>query len=86
MTLALFSSDMAKVRPCFALLRRLRDEAIRRNAALTELSMGMSGDFEEALGEGANVVRVGSTCLPLVIPGARRMVDTKESGGQGANL
>lgn len=59
MTLALFSSDMAKVRPCFALLRRLRDEAIRRNAALTELSMGMSGDFEEAIGEGANIVRVG---------------------------
>ncbi|MGV6875535.1 YggS family pyridoxal phosphate-dependent enzyme [Pseudochelatococcus sp. B33] len=59
MTLALFSSDMAKVRPCFALLRRLRDEAVRRNPALTGLSMGMSGDFEEAIEEGADVVRVG---------------------------
>ncbi|MEZ0170706.1 YggS family pyridoxal phosphate-dependent enzyme [Microvirga sp. TS319] len=59
MTLALFSSDMAKVRPCFALLRRLRDEAVRRNGALTELSMGMSGDYEEAIQEGATVVRVG---------------------------
>ncbi len=59
MTLALFSADMAKVRPCFALLRRLRDEAVKRNAALSELSMGMSGDFEEAIEEGANVVRVG---------------------------
>lgn len=59
MTLALFSTDMAKVRPCFALLRRLRDQAVRRNAALAELSMGMSGDFEEAIEEGADVVRVG---------------------------
>jgi len=59
MTLALLSTDMEKVRPCFALLRRLRDEAVKRNAALTELSMGMSGDFEEAIEEGADVVRVG---------------------------
>lgn len=59
MTLALLSADMVKVRPCFALLRRLRDEAVKRNAALTELSMGMSGDFEEAIEEGSNVVRVG---------------------------
>jgi len=59
MTLALFSSDMAKVRPCFVLLRRLRDEAVKRNAALSELSMGMSGDFEEAIEDGPDVVRVG---------------------------
>lgn len=59
MTLALFSSDMAKVRPCFTLLRRLRDEAIRRAPGLTGLSMGMTGDFEEAIEEGATVVRVG---------------------------
>ena len=59
MTLALFSTDMERVRPCFRLLRRLRDEAVKRNAALSELSMGMSGDFEEAIEEGADVVRVG---------------------------
>jgi pyridoxal phosphate enzyme (YggS family) len=59
MTLALFSPDMDKVRPCFRLLRRLRDEAAKRNPALTELSMGMSGDFEVAIEEGADVVRVG---------------------------
>lgn len=59
MTLALFSADVAKVRPCFALLRRLRDEALRRNPALIELSMGMSGDFEVAIEEGASIVRVG---------------------------
>lgn len=59
MTLALFSSDMSKVRPCFSLLRDLRDAAMKINPAVSELSMGMSGDFEEAIEEGASVVRVG---------------------------
>jgi len=59
MTLAVFSTDMDKVRPCFRLLRHLRDEAVEHNSALTELSMGMSGDFEGAIEEGADVVRVG---------------------------
>lgn len=59
MTLALFSADMAKVRPCFVLLRSLRDEAMRLHPGLIELSMGMTGDFEEAIEEGATVVRVG---------------------------
>ena len=59
MTLALFSTDMARVRPCFTLLRRLRDEAAARHPGLTGLSMGMTGDFEEAIEEGATVVRVG---------------------------
>jgi PLP dependent protein len=47
----------------FAALRQLRDR-LRPNcppgAALDELSMGMSGDFEEAIEEGATIVRVGS--------------------------
>jgi len=59
MTLALFSLDMDKVRPCFAQLRRLRDEAAQKNPAIMGLSMGMSGDFELAIEEGATVVRVG---------------------------
>lgn len=59
MTLALFSDDMARVRPCFALLRRLRDQVVKRNSGLVELSMGMTGDFEAAIEEGADVVRVG---------------------------
>ncbi|MGX9394012.1 YggS family pyridoxal phosphate-dependent enzyme (plasmid) [Nitrobacteraceae bacterium UC4446_H13] len=59
MTLALLNSDMAKVRPCFVLLRSLRDEAVKRHPGLTGLSMGMTGDFEEAIEEGASVVRVG---------------------------
>ncbi|MFT3688525.1 YggS family pyridoxal phosphate-dependent enzyme [Paenirhodobacter sp.] len=59
MTLALFSSDMARVRPCFTLLRNLRDRAVTVHPGLTGLSMGMTGDFEAAIEEGATVVRVG---------------------------
>lgn len=73
MTLALFSADVARVRPCFARLRELR-ERLRQHAPagieLDELSMGMSGDFEVAIEEGATVVRVGQAIF-----GARAMPD-----------
>ena len=63
MTLALFSDDEARVRPCFVRLRELR-ERLRQEApegiAMDELSMGMSGDFELAIAEGATTVRVGT--------------------------
>lgn len=63
MTLALFSDDAARVRPCFLRLRELRDR-LRQEApdgiAMDELSMGMSGDFELAIAEGATTVRVGT--------------------------
>ncbi|MGH8274545.1 MAG: YggS family pyridoxal phosphate-dependent enzyme [Gammaproteobacteria bacterium] len=62
MTLAVFSPDPDRVRPCFARLRQLRDH-LRQNApdgiGMDTLSMGMSGDFELAIEEGATVVRVG---------------------------
>jgi pyridoxal phosphate enzyme (YggS family) len=48
-------------RPGFARLRGLRDDVVRRlGVALSELSMGMSGDFEVAVEEGATMVRVGT--------------------------
>src|SRR5690606_17411156 len=53
MTLALFSADMDRVRRCFRLLRSLRDAAVRVHHGLACLSMGMSGDFETAIEEGA---------------------------------
>ncbi|CAH1690608.1 Pyridoxal phosphate homeostasis protein [Hyphomicrobiales bacterium] len=59
MTLAIFSEDAERVRACFQWLRRLRDRASAVHPGLTRLSMGMSGDFEVAIEEGANVVRVG---------------------------
>ncbi len=62
MTLAIFSAEQTRVRACFRLLRELR-ERLRDTApagiALDELSMGMSGDFEIAIAEGATTVRIG---------------------------
>jgi len=59
MTLAVFSPDDNRVRGCFRLLRTLRDQAVDINPGLAGLSMGMSGDFETAIEEGATIVRVG---------------------------
>lgn len=59
MTIAPFFDDPADVRPYFAALRALRD-AHGGPAALPELSMGMSHDFEAAIAEGATLVRVGT--------------------------
>lgn len=56
--------DPEEVRPYFARLRELRDGARARGAAsptFTELSMGMSHDFEVAVEEGATMVRVGTS-------------------------
>ena len=52
----------ADPRPAFARLRALRDQLRAKpgGAGLRELSMGMSGDFEQAIEEGATVVRVGT--------------------------
>jgi pyridoxal phosphate enzyme (YggS family) len=55
--------DPQRARPYFAALRSLRDELLARGVAaplLSELSMGMSQDFEIAIEEGATIVRVGS--------------------------
>lgn len=59
MTLAIFSNDTDRVRSCFQLLNSLREKAAQLNPAITQLSMGMSGDFEIAIEEGATIVRVG---------------------------
>lgn len=63
MTVAPIADDPADVRPYFAQLRRLaeelREEGIERTK-MDYLSMGMSGDFEVAVEEGANIVRIGS--------------------------
>jgi pyridoxal phosphate enzyme (YggS family) len=49
-------------RPHFAALRALRDALVATHGhPLPELSMGMSSDFEEAVHEGATLVRVGTT-------------------------
>ncbi len=57
------AGDPDDARPYFARLRALRDDLVRQGvppAALAELSMGMSHDFEVAIAEGATMVRVGT--------------------------
>ncbi|HEX4648878.1 MAG TPA: YggS family pyridoxal phosphate-dependent enzyme [Steroidobacteraceae bacterium] len=53
-------TDPARQRAWFAQLRRLRDELNAGGARLDTLSMGMSGDFEAAILEGATIVRLGT--------------------------
>jgi pyridoxal phosphate enzyme (YggS family) len=63
MTMPPYFNAPEKVRPFFAALRRLRDQinaAGLPNIALDELSMGMTGDFEAAIEEGATMVRIGT--------------------------
>ncbi len=61
MTMAPYSDNPDEARPFFARLRELRDRlAADTGHPLAELSMGMSGDFEQGIAEGATLVRVGS--------------------------
>lgn len=74
MTLALLSNNTEKVRDCFVLLRELRDklkENLPSHMCMDELSMGMSGDFETAIEEGATIVRIGQALF-----GARTLPDS----------
>lgn len=59
MTLAVFSADQIVVRECFIRLRQLRDQLQQIHPQVSELSMGMSGDFALAIAEGATTVRIG---------------------------
>jgi pyridoxal phosphate enzyme (YggS family) len=61
MTMAPLAPEAEAARPFFAGLRELRDRmAARAGIPFGILSMGMSGDFEVAVEEGATLVRVGS--------------------------
>lgn len=61
MAIAPWTPEPEKVRPCFARLRELRQRCAEiLGAPLPELSMGMSGDFEVAIEEGATIVRLGT--------------------------
>ncbi|MDO4881261.1 MAG: YggS family pyridoxal phosphate-dependent enzyme [Capnocytophaga sp.] len=63
MTIGLFSSEEEKVRKCFKILKNLQQQIIDLqlpNVEMKELSMGMSGDLEVAIEEGATIIRVGT--------------------------
>ena len=65
MTISANDADNATVRGCFARLRELRNRLLSAfgsaDLKLEDLSMGMSGDFELAIAEGASMVRLGTT-------------------------
>jgi PLP dependent protein len=63
MTMPPYFNAPEKVRPFFASLRKLRDEIEKEaipNISMGELSMGMTGDFEAAIEEGATMIRIGT--------------------------
>ena len=65
MGMATYTEDQAQVREEFAQLKRyfdiLKEELLSSHPNFKYVSMGMSGDYEMALEEGANLVRIGST-------------------------
>lgn len=70
MTIAPYTPTPERVRPFFRRLRELRTECEQLlGVPLPQLSMGMSGDFEVAIEEGATCVRIGTA---LFGPRARR--------------
>lgn len=63
MTIGLFSAEIEKVRKCFRLLKEIQQQIIALNipnVGMEALSMGMSGDMETAIEEGATIIRVGT--------------------------
>ena len=63
MTMPPFTDEPEASRPYFRVLRELAETIVQENipgVSMRELSMGMSGDFEVAIEEGATLVRVGT--------------------------
>jgi pyridoxal phosphate enzyme (YggS family) len=75
MTVAPWAEDPEKVRPVFRALRELKERCEQQlGAPLLHLSMGMSGDFEVAIEEGATIVRVGTAFFGPRSTAAKRPV------------
>lgn len=76
MTIGLFADDPEVTRPYFRNLKRIFDYIRKQeipNVEMLYLSMGMTHDFEIAIEEGANIVRIGSAIF-----GARDYSNLKE--------
>ncbi|MEH7011939.1 YggS family pyridoxal phosphate-dependent enzyme [Neobacillus niacini] len=66
MTMAPLTDDEEQLRNCFRKLKELRQQIKNCNldyAPCTELSMGMSNDFEIAIEEGATMIRIGTALV-----------------------
>jgi pyridoxal phosphate enzyme (YggS family) len=71
-----FTPVPEKARPYFQKLRQLKERAEAvLGAPLTHLSMGMSGDFEVAIEEGATIVRVGTALFGERLSSVRKGAD-----------
>jgi len=60
MTMAPYTDDEQLIKKSFSELRKLKDKISQQGFRLTELSMGMTSDFELAIDEGTTMLRVGS--------------------------
>lgn len=75
MTVGPLVADPEKIRPSFRKLRELRDQIAAQGFPGVEmewLSMGMSDDFEVAVEEGSNMLRIGRAIFGLPAAGERR--------------
>lgn len=63
MTIGAHTTDEAEVRASYARLAHLRDQIRATHPGCRELSMGMSGDFDLAIAEGATIIRIGQAVL-----------------------
>jgi PLP dependent protein len=80
MTVAPYSTDAEKVRPVFRKLRELKTECEQiLGAPLPHLSMGMSGDFEVAIEEGATIVRLGTVLFGARTIAAKTLKTAQEN-------
>ena len=60
MTMAPFTDDKKIIRDCFVQLRQWKEKLNKEGYGLTDLSMGMTNDFDIAIEEGATMIRIGT--------------------------
>lgn len=83
MTIAPWTTDPEKVRPVFRRLRELKTECEQAlGAPLEHLSMGMSGDFEVAIEEGATMVRIGTALFGPRSSARRTVAQAREDAAE----
>lgn len=63
MTMAPYTDDKKIIRDCFIQLRQWKDELNDLGLQYSELSMGMTNDFEIAIEEGSTIIRIGTAIL-----------------------
>lgn len=60
MTMAPYTDDKKIIRECFIQLRRWKDDLNSSGLQYSELSMGMTNDFDIAIEEGSTIIRIGT--------------------------